>query len=90
MLFEFNQIYRQIESSLTEAAQFTALLEARPTVTDPASPQAPSRRSAAVALDRVDFGYPGQPDRSSAGSTWPWRTVRSSASSAVPVAARRR
>ena len=35
IMFEFNQIYRQLESSLTEAAQFTALLLTSPTVVDP-------------------------------------------------------
>jgi ATP-binding cassette subfamily B protein len=60
MLFEFNQIYRQIESALTEAAQFTALLEVRPTVLDPERPTVPARRHAAVVLERVSFAYPGQ------------------------------
>ena len=59
ILFEFNQTYRGIESALTEAAQFTALLEARPTVLDPAEPRVPARRSGAVALERVRFTHPG-------------------------------
>ncbi len=32
IMFEFNQIYRRLESSLTEAAQFTELLLTPPTV----------------------------------------------------------
>ena len=31
IMFQFNQIYRQMESSLTEAAQFTELLLTPPT-----------------------------------------------------------
>ena len=37
IMFEFNQIYRQLESSLTEAAQFTRLFT-RPAVVDPVAP----------------------------------------------------
>ena len=39
IMFEFNQIYRRLESSMTEAAQFTELLLTPPTVLDPASPE---------------------------------------------------
>ena len=39
IMFEFNRIYRHLESSLTEAAQFTELLLAPPTVTDPVAPE---------------------------------------------------
>ena len=40
IMFEFNQIYRRLESSMTEAAQFTELLLTPPTVLDPPSPGA--------------------------------------------------
>ena len=39
IMFQFNQIYRQMESSLTEAAQFTELLLTPPTVLDPIAPE---------------------------------------------------
>src|SRR6202161_34774 len=39
IMFEFNQIYRAMESSLTEAAQFTELLMTPPTVVDPVAPE---------------------------------------------------
>ncbi|MEV4426171.1 ABC transporter ATP-binding protein [Streptomyces sp. NPDC049602] len=39
IMFEFNQIYRRLESSMTEAAQFTELLLEQPTVLDPESPE---------------------------------------------------
>src|SRR5215468_8727267 len=39
IMFEFNQIYRQLESALTEAAQFTELLFTRPAVVDPSTPE---------------------------------------------------
>src|SRR6266704_3658691 len=39
IMFEFNQIYRRLESSLTEAAQFTELLLTSPTVVDASTPE---------------------------------------------------
>jgi ATP-binding cassette, subfamily B, bacterial len=59
ILFEFNQTYRQLERSLTEAAQFTELLLSGPTVLDPASPQPLAARGRGVQLERVRFAYPG-------------------------------
>ena len=38
LLFHFNQIYRRLESALTDAAQFTELLLSDPTVLDPDEP----------------------------------------------------
>src|SRR5260370_26911963 len=38
IMFEFNQIYRRLESSLTEAPQFTELLLTPPTVVHPVAP----------------------------------------------------
>ena len=39
IMFEFSRIYRNLESSMTEAAQFTALMRTPPTVLDPVAPQ---------------------------------------------------
>ncbi|WNI16835.1 ABC transporter ATP-binding protein [Actinacidiphila sp. ITFR-21] len=59
VMFEFNQIYRRLESSMTEAAQFTELLRTPPTVVDPASPEPLSPRSADVRFERVTFAHKG-------------------------------
>jgi ATP-binding cassette subfamily B protein len=59
ILFQFNQTYRQVERSLTEAAQFTELLLTGPTVLDPESPQPLASRARDVRLERVRFSYPG-------------------------------
>ncbi|MGW5398604.1 ABC transporter ATP-binding protein [Streptomyces sp. NPDC003952] len=60
IMFEFNQIYRRLESSMTEAAQFTELLLTPPTVLDPVDPE-PLRSPpvADVRFDRVFFGHEG-------------------------------
>ena len=59
IMFDFNRIYRNLESAMTEAAQFTALLRTPATVLDPAAPQPLPLRSRAVEIrfDRVTFGY---------------------------------
>ncbi|MEU9147788.1 ABC transporter ATP-binding protein [Streptomyces sp. NPDC048349] len=58
IMFEFNQIYRRLESSMTEAAQFTELLREPPTVLDPPSPQPLSSPPAAdVRFERVHFAH---------------------------------
>ena len=49
IMFEFNQIYRSLESSLTEAAQFTELLLIPPAVVDPIRPSRCGRRRATSA-----------------------------------------
>ncbi|MGR4881131.1 ABC transporter ATP-binding protein [Streptomyces sp. LARHCF249] len=61
IMFEFNQIYRRLESSMTEAAQFTELLMRPPTVLDPASPEPlPSPAAAAdVRFEQVTFAHGG-------------------------------
>ncbi|MFJ3305005.1 ABC transporter ATP-binding protein [Streptomyces sp. NPDC086549] len=62
IMFEFNQIYRRLESSMTEAAQFTELLLEPPTVLDPASPEPlPSKAAEAadVRFERVTFAHGG-------------------------------
>ncbi|MEV5889054.1 ABC transporter ATP-binding protein [Nonomuraea fuscirosea] len=57
IMFEFNQIYRRLESTLTEAAQFTELLLEPPTVVDPADPQPLRPADAGVRFERVRFAY---------------------------------
>ncbi|WP_433259914.1 ABC transporter ATP-binding protein [Actinosynnema sp. CS-041913] len=57
IMFEFNQIYRRLESSLTEAAQFTELLLTRPTVVDPPSPEPLRPKNADVHFDRITFAH---------------------------------
>ncbi|WP_449062906.1 ABC transporter ATP-binding protein [Planomonospora algeriensis] len=57
IMFEFNQIYRRMESVLTEAAQFTELLLVPPTVVDPPDPQPLRPAGAGVRFERVRFAY---------------------------------
>lgn len=59
IMFEFNQIYRRLESTLTEAAQFTELLLDPPTVLDPPQPQPLRPAGAQVRFERVRFAHAG-------------------------------
>ncbi|PRY39546.1 ABC transporter ATP-binding protein [Umezawaea tangerina] len=59
IMFEFNQIYRRVESTLTEAAQFTALLLDPPTVIDPEHPERLRATDSAVRFDNVVFAHGG-------------------------------
>ncbi|MEU3791543.1 ABC transporter ATP-binding protein [Streptomyces fructofermentans] len=59
IMFEFNQIYRRLESSMTEAAQFTELLLTPPTVVDPASPEPLLPRAPDIRFERVTFSHAG-------------------------------
>jgi ATP-binding cassette, subfamily B, bacterial len=59
IMFEFNQIYRQLESSLTEAAQFAELLLTRPTVLDPIAPEPLLAQASDVRFERVTFAHGG-------------------------------
>jgi ATP-binding cassette, subfamily B, bacterial len=61
IMFEFNQIYRRLESSLTEAAQFTELLLEEPTVRDPDSPEPLRPAAADIRFERVGFAHAGAP-----------------------------
>ena len=68
IMFEFNQIYRRLESSLTEAAQFTELLLAPPTVVDPADAASRcARADASVRFERVTLRARGRRSRCSSG-----------------------
>jgi ATP-binding cassette subfamily B protein len=57
IMFEFSRIYRNLESAMTEAAQFTALMRTSPTVLDPEAPQPLRSRPAEIRFERVTFGY---------------------------------
>ncbi|MGI5380360.1 ABC transporter ATP-binding protein [Streptomyces sp. CA-251387] len=59
IMFEFNQIYRRLESSMTEAAQFTELLLTPPTVVDPPSPEPLLPGAADVRFEQVVFAHAG-------------------------------
>ena len=59
IMFEFNQTYRRLESTLTESAQFTELLMAPPTVVDPPDPQPLRPADAAVRFESVRFAHGG-------------------------------
>jgi ATP-binding cassette subfamily B protein len=59
IMFEFNQIYRRLESSMTEAAQFTELLLEPPTVLDPPSPEPLRPGPADIRFDKVTFAHRG-------------------------------
>jgi ATP-binding cassette, subfamily B, bacterial len=59
IMFEFNQIYRRLESCLTEAAQFTELLFTPPAVLDPVSPEPLRPMTAEVRFRQVSFAHPG-------------------------------
>ncbi len=59
IMFEFNQIYRQMESSLTEAAQFTELLQTPPTVVDPVPPEPLRAQASDVRFESVTFTHAG-------------------------------
>ncbi|GAA3805782.1 ABC transporter ATP-binding protein [Sphaerisporangium flaviroseum] len=61
LMFEFNQIYRRMESVLTESAQFTQLLLTPPGVSDPDSPQPLRPADAGVRFERVAFAHAGNP-----------------------------
>ncbi|CAM5734532.1 hypothetical protein SFUMM280S_05636 [Streptomyces fumanus] len=59
IMFEFNQIYRRLESSMTEAAQFTELLLDPPTVLDPADPEPLAPADTGIRFEGVTFAHAG-------------------------------
>ncbi|GAA1519129.1 ABC transporter ATP-binding protein [Sphaerisporangium rubeum] len=59
IMFEFNQVYRRVESVLTEAAQFTELLLTPPAVVDPDDPMPLRPADAEVRFERVAFAHAG-------------------------------
>ena len=63
VMWDFNHIYRNLESSLAEAAQFTELLLDPPTVLDPPDPEPFTPHGASVRFERVDFRHRDAGDR---------------------------
>ncbi len=62
VMWEFNRVYRNLEGSLTDAAQFADLLLDPPTVADRATPATFAPADHSVRLDAVTFRYSsGQP-----------------------------
>jgi ATP-binding cassette subfamily B protein len=61
IMWSFNQIYRRLESAMTEAAQFTELLLTPPNVLDPATPEPLRRAAADVRFERITFAHAGAP-----------------------------
>ncbi|MFI9507874.1 ABC transporter ATP-binding protein [Nocardia sp. NPDC052566] len=59
IMFRFNQIYRRLETVLTEAAQFTELLLNEPRVLDPAHPEPLRPNGFDVRFEAVDFTHDG-------------------------------
>ncbi|WP_433670005.1 ABC transporter ATP-binding protein [Nocardia sp. CA-136227] len=59
IMFRFNQIYRRLESTTTEAAQFTELLLASPTVLDVAEPEPLRPKGSDIRFEQVNFAHPG-------------------------------
>ncbi|RKT08015.1 ATP-binding cassette subfamily B protein [Streptomyces sp. 3211.6] len=59
IMFEFNQIYRRLESSMTEAAQFTELLLTPPKVLDPVCPEPLRPQASDVSFEGVRFTHAG-------------------------------
>ena len=57
VMWEFNRIYRNLETALTDAAQFTVLLLDPPSVIDVPQPQTFTPRDLSVELRDVTFGY---------------------------------
>ncbi|GAB2633328.1 ABC transporter ATP-binding protein [Nocardia goodfellowii] len=59
IMFRFNQIYRRLESAITEAAQFTELLLTPPAIKEAEQPEPLRPKDFGVRFDKVDFTYPG-------------------------------
>ncbi|MGV9897848.1 ABC transporter ATP-binding protein [Streptomyces tendae] len=59
IMYEFNQIYRRLESSMTEAAQFTELLLDPPTVLDADTPEPLAPRDTGIRFEAVTFAHTG-------------------------------
>ncbi|WP_245567292.1 ABC transporter ATP-binding protein [Nocardia vinacea] len=59
IMFRFNQIYRRLETVLTEAAQFTELLLEEPKVLDTEHPEPLQPKGFDVRFERVNFTYGG-------------------------------
>ena len=62
VVWEFNQIYRNLETHLSTAAQFSELLLDPPGVVDPVEPEPLAPRDASVEFRGVHFTYPKRAD----------------------------
>ena len=58
VMFEFNTIYRSIESSLSAAAEFTELLEHAPKITDKPGATDLAIHKGGILFQNVSFAYP--------------------------------
>ena len=61
VMWEFSRIYRQLEASFTDAAQFTDLLLDPPAVVDEDPPLPFAPRDASVRFRSIRFAYKGRP-----------------------------
>jgi ATP-binding cassette subfamily B protein len=61
VMWEFNRIYRTLETSLTDAAQFTELLLEPPRIVDADPVEAFEPRDTSVRFQAVRFAYPSRP-----------------------------
>ncbi|WP_405488071.1 ABC transporter ATP-binding protein [Nocardia sp. NBC_00511] len=59
IMFRFNQIYRRLESTVTEAAQYTELLLEPPTVLDVEQPEPLQTNGFGIQFEQVDFTHKG-------------------------------
>ncbi len=57
IVWEFNQVYRNIESAITEGAQFTELLLEEPALKDSVQPKKFKVEKGAIAFNNVHFRY---------------------------------
>lgn len=62
VLFEFNRIYRNIENSLSEAGQFTALMLTPSALKEASGAQKLAITQGEIEFRNVDFAYPDDPD----------------------------
>ncbi len=62
IMFEFNRIYRNMETAISEAAQYTALLLEPPRIVEHADAQQLSVVRGDIVFRDVDFGYDEQTD----------------------------
>ncbi len=56
-MWEFNGIYRRLETSLSDAAQYTELILDQPTINDPANPVEIDKPKGSLAFNKVTFAY---------------------------------
>jgi ATP-binding cassette, subfamily B, bacterial len=61
VMWEFNRIYRNVETALTDAAQFTELLLDPPAIVDANPVEAFEPRDASVRFRAMRFAYPARP-----------------------------